>query len=70
MTYSSLAVKVFEPDGPNMIDIRHFTGALLLSRDEARQLRQYLELIETTDSVLQDLVTGWEITESSCRIPS
>jgi hypothetical protein len=36
---SSLIVERFEPDASNMISIRHFTGQILLSEDEANQLR-------------------------------
>lgn len=44
MKDSSLTVERFEPDGPNMIAIRHFTGEMLLGEDEANQLRALLNI--------------------------
>lgn len=43
MSQSSVTVSRFEPDGPNMIHVEHFTGALLLSDDEANHLRALLD---------------------------
>lgn len=44
MKDSSLTVERFEPDGPNMIAVRHFTGEMLLGEDEANQLRALLNI--------------------------